>query len=134
MSSIETAFTGRVGQEPTLRESKAGKPWLSFSVAVGEDENVQWVQIAVFGSRAEELAGSLKKSDRVYVEGRLRLNTWTGRDGAPQAGLSVAASLAQPLGQIGAKRPSKSKAVVSKSAVHAPLGKDQIALNDPIPF
>jgi hypothetical protein len=53
MNTIETAFTGRIGQEPVLRESKAGKSWLSFSVAVGEDENVQWLQVAAFGAKAE---------------------------------------------------------------------------------
>jgi len=30
--------------------------------------------VAVFGDTAEHLAGSLKKGDRVYVEGRLKLN------------------------------------------------------------
>jgi single-strand DNA-binding protein len=133
MSSIECAFSGRVGQEPVLKESKAGKPWLSFSVAVGEDENVQWVSVAAFGEKAKELAGCLKKSDRVYVEGRLKLNTWTGKDGTLQAGLSVAATLVQPMGQIGAKRPSKRKAAASKSDVYAPLDK-QPALNDAISF
>jgi single-stranded DNA-binding protein len=116
-----------------LKESKAGKPWLSFSVAVGESDDVQWLQVAAFGAKAEELAGAVKKSDRVYIEGRLRLNTWTGKDGTQQAGLSVAAWLVQPMGQIGAKRPRKPKATASKSEVYAPLDK-QPALNDAIPF
>jgi hypothetical protein len=88
MTGIECAFTERIGQEPMLKESKAGKPWLSFSVAVGEGDDVQWLQVAAFGAKAEELAGAVKKSDRVYVEGRLKLNTWTGKDGTAQAGLS----------------------------------------------
>jgi single-strand DNA-binding protein len=132
MNTIECAFAGRIGQEPA-KESKAGKPWLSFSVAVGEGDDVQWLQVAAFGARATELAGSLKKCDRVYIEGRLRLNTWTGKDGTAQAGLSMAASLVQPLGQIGAKRPSKPKATASRSEVYAPLDK-QPALHDAIPF
>jgi single-stranded DNA-binding protein len=120
-----------------LKESKAGKPWLSFSVAVGEGDDVQWLQVAAFGTRAGELAGCLKKSDRVYVEGRLKLNTWTGKDGTLQAGLSVAASLVQPMGQIGKRRPSKPKARASKSEVYAPLGSAANSaqqLNDPMPF
>jgi single-stranded DNA-binding protein len=97
----ECAFAGRIGLQPVLKESKAGKSWLSFFVAVGEGDDVQWVQVAAFGAEAEELAGCLAKSDRIYVEGKLRLNTWTGTDGTPKAGLSVAASLVQPMGQIG---------------------------------
>ena len=133
MTGIESAFTGRIGQEPMLKESKTGRPWLSFSVAVGEGDDVQWVQVAAVGTKAEELAGAVKKSDRVYVEGRLKLNTWTGKDGTAQAGLGVAASLVQPLGQIGAKRSKPKKATASKSEAFAPLDK-QPALNDAIPF
>jgi hypothetical protein len=36
MNAIECAFTGPIGQEPTLKESKAGRPWFSLTVAVGE--------------------------------------------------------------------------------------------------
>jgi single-strand DNA-binding protein len=137
MNTIETAFTGRIGQEPVLKESKSGKPWLSFSVAVGEDENTQWVSVAVFGSRAEELAGSLKKGDRIYAEGRLRLNSWQAKDGSQQCGLSVAAWRVEVLGQIGAKRPRRPKATASRAEVFAPLGSAESSaqqLNDPIPF
>jgi len=45
--TIETAFIGRVGTEPERRTSQAGKPWLRFSAAVGSDDAVQWVQVAV---------------------------------------------------------------------------------------
>ena len=36
--SIETAFISRVGTEPEMKTSAAGKPWLRFSAAVGKDE------------------------------------------------------------------------------------------------
>ena len=133
MNTIECAFTGRIGQEPVLKASKAGKPWLSFSAAIGEGDDVQWLQVAVFGSRAEELASTLKKGDRIYAEGRLRLNSWQAKDGSQQFGLSVAAWRVEVLGQIGAKRPRKPKVTASKSEVYAPLDK-QPALNDAIPF
>ena len=133
MTGIECAFTGRIGQEPMLKASKAGKPWLSFAVAVGEGDDVQWLQVAAFGSRAEELAGSLKKGDRIYAEGRLRLNSWQAKDGSRQLGLSVAAWRVEVLGQIGTKRPRKPKATASKSEVYAPPDK-QPHLNDAIPF
>ena len=31
--AIEAAFIGRVGQDPELKTSAAGKPWARFSVA-----------------------------------------------------------------------------------------------------
>ena len=135
MNTIECAFTGRVGQEPMLKESKSGKAWLSLSAAVGEGDDVQWVQVAVFGSRAEELA--LKKGDRIYAEGRLRLNSWQAKDGSQQFGLSVAAWRVEVLGQIGAKRPRRPKVMAGRTEVFAPLGSAESSaqqLNDAIPF
>jgi single-stranded DNA-binding protein len=41
----------------------------------------------------------------VYVEGRLSLNAWTGKDGQSRTGLSVTAWEVIPLGRIGRKRP-----------------------------
>ena len=40
-----------------------------------------------------------------YCEGRLTLRPWTDADGKARAGLSLAASLVQPMGQIGRPRP-----------------------------
>ena len=74
--STETAFFGALGRPPDLRTAKSGKAWLSLSVAVGKDDATQWVSVAVFGDQAIELAGILEKGDRLYCEGRLRLNVW----------------------------------------------------------
>ena len=107
---IECALTGRIGTEPTLRTSKAGKPWLSFSVAVGSDDATQWAQVGLFGDTAQELAATLAKGTRVYIEGRIKLNTWTAANGKERSGLSVSSFHVVPLGQIGRRKPSKPKA------------------------
>jgi single-stranded DNA-binding protein len=59
-------------------------------VGVGKDDDVQWISVAVFGKHAEA-AAELKKSDRVYVEGSLKMDSWVGADGLERHGLSVAA-------------------------------------------
>lgn len=104
--SIECAFTGRLAHEPEIKTSKAGKPWASLSVGVGESEALQWVRVAVFGEMAEAIR-ALPKGAKIYVEGRLKLEEWTGKDGVARHGLNVAATLVQPIGQIGKKRTSK---------------------------
>ena len=109
MNSIEAALTGRLGTDPELKISQAGKPWAAFNVGVGEGDNLQWVRIAVFGERAQELSAILRKGDRVYVEGRLQLNQWTDKEGQPRAGLNVAAWKCEKLGQIGRNKPPKPK-------------------------
>jgi hypothetical protein len=88
-------------------------------------------------SRAESgKSRRLRNRRRENLEGRLKLNTWTGKDGTQQAGLSVAASLVQPMGQIGAKRPRKPKVMAGRTEDFAPLGSAESSaqLNDPIPF
>ena len=64
MNTIEWAFIAWVGTEPELlKVSQAGKPWTSPAPA------------------SAQLAGNLHKGDKIYAEGRLKLDTWTGKDG-----------------------------------------------------
>jgi single-strand DNA-binding protein len=104
--TIEVAFIGRVGTEPELKRSQAGKPWTAINVAVGKDDETQWVRVAAFGETAEHLIGRVVKGDRVYVEGDLRLNQWIDREGKPRSSLSVAARKVEKLGEIGRNRPA----------------------------
>jgi single-strand DNA-binding protein len=103
--NIEAAFIGRLGSDPELRTSQAGKPWCRFSVAVGEGDDVQWVSVAAFGEVAERVCDQLAKGDRAYVEGTLRLNEWQDREGLTRHGLQVAAWKVEALGKIGRQRP-----------------------------
>jgi single-strand DNA-binding protein len=104
MRGIQCAFTGTLGQDAELKTSKGGKPWLSVSVAVdmeASEEATTWVHVAVFGQLATELHPELKKGTEVYCEGRLKLDSLTGRDGRECSGLSVAAAKVEVLGRIG---------------------------------
>ena len=103
MRGIVCAFTGTCGQDPELKTSKAGKPWLSLHVAVdgASEEATTWVRVAVFGDLATRGPPDLRKGAEVYVEGKLRLESWTGRDGRERSGLRVAAAKVEVLGRIG---------------------------------
>jgi single-strand DNA-binding protein len=107
MTGIDTAFEGRTGSEPVMATTKAGKPYfrVSVAVAVREADNPEWVNVAYFGDAADELAARCPKGTLVYVEGKLRLNEWTGKDGKQRASLSTASFRLHPLGQIGRRRP-----------------------------
>jgi single-strand DNA-binding protein len=102
VKGIQCAFTGKLGQDAELKTSKSGKPWLSFHVAVDEasEEATTWIRVAAFGQLATELHPGLKKGTEVYIEGRLRLDSWTGKDGRERSGLSVAAAKVEVLGKI----------------------------------
>jgi hypothetical protein len=99
-SSIHERHTlrpaSRLGQDVELRRSENGKDWVRLSVGVGEGDEVTWVSVAIFEEKARALAG-LAEGAEVYVEGRLSLSTWTGRDGTQRTGLSVSAWQVLPL-------------------------------------
>ena len=85
---------------------------------------------SVFEEKARALAG-LAKGVEVYVEGRLSLNTWTGRDGAERTGLSVSAWQVMPLGQIGRRKPK----VQSRDEYERPRDEQGAApFDDPLSF
>jgi len=107
--AIEAAFIGRLAQDPELRTSAAGKPWARLSMAVGNGDDTQWVSVLTFGEIAEQLCAAMHKGDKLYVEGTLRLNEWTGREGEKRTGLSVAAWKAEKLGAIGRSKTAPSE-------------------------
>ena len=104
--SIETAFFGFLAADAEAHVSKAGKNWTRLRVGCGKDETIQWVGVAVFG-KAAEAAATLKKSDRVYCEGSIKLDTWRGQDGVERHGLSVAAFKCERTHLIGRNRPRR---------------------------
>jgi single-stranded DNA-binding protein len=104
MKGIHCALQGRLGQNLELRRSVNGKDWCRLSVGVGEGDDLTWVSVAAFEDKARTLTG-VSKGVEVYVEGRLSLSAWTGKDGQQRTGLSVTAWQVQPMGQIGRRKP-----------------------------
>jgi single-stranded DNA-binding protein len=135
--SIECAFFGFLAADAEPRTSQAGKQWARLRVGVGKDDAMQWVSVAVFG-KAAEIAAELKKGDRVYCEGTIKIDTWRGGDGADKRGLSVSSFKIEKTHQIGRNRPKRGKPssgreVAARSA-YAPIGRADADLNDDIPF
>jgi single-stranded DNA-binding protein len=103
---IDCAFHGFLASDADARVSKAGKNWVRLRVGVGQGDAIQWLSVACFGSAAEAAAG-LKKGDKVYCEGELRLDTWKGQDGIERQGLSVSTFKLVETHQIGRNRPKR---------------------------
>ena len=134
--SIDRAFFGFLAADAEPRTSQAGKPWNTrLRIGVGKDAAVQWVQVAVFG-KAAETAGNLKKADRVYIEGSIKLDTWRGNDGAERHGLSVGAFKCEPTHKIGRNKPKRKDAngEVGRPLQLAAAADTSAALDDDIPF
>ena len=100
---IDCAFYGFLAADAETKVSKAGKTWVRLRVGVGKDDDLQWVSVAVFG-QAAEVAAKLKKGDRCYVEGSIKIDIWTGNDGTERHGLSVASFKIERTHNIGRNR------------------------------
>ena len=114
MNGITTALTGRLGADSELRYSANGNAYVTINVAVddakkAEGDATDWVRATVFGEQAEQLAPRLTKGTSVYLEGRLRLETWTGREGEARSTLKLSAWICQPMGQLGRQRPRQER-------------------------
>jgi single-strand DNA-binding protein len=107
---IDCAFFGFIAADAETKVSKAGKTWVRLRVGVGKDDDLQWVSVAAFG-QAPEVAAKLKKGDRYYVEGSIKIDTWTGNDGTERHGLSVASFKVEKTHNIGRNRSENGRSI-----------------------
>lgn len=97
-------ITGRLTRDPETKYLPSGNAVTSLSMAVNRrfmDRNNEWkeetffLDVESFGKQAERLAETLKKGRPVYVEGRLRIDTWE-RDGQKQSKPRIVADRVTP--------------------------------------
>lgn len=101
MSVNSVNISGNITRDPEQRQTRGGTATLAFGVAVNDrrknDATGQWedypnfVDVVVFGARAEALGRFLAKGMKVMISGRLRYSTWEGRDGSKRSRLEVVA-------------------------------------------
>ena len=77
---------GRLTRDPELRYTQTGKPVCNFSVALNstwrdekgaKHEDTEFVRIVAWGATAEAVAENMTKGRLVFVEGKLKLRSWT---------------------------------------------------------
>lgn len=101
MSINRVVLVGNVTRDGELREV-GGSPVLEFGICVndrrknqqtGEWEDVpNFVDVTMWGRRAEAVAGHVTKGAKMGVEGRLRYRQWEAKDGTKRSKLEVVAS------------------------------------------
>lgn len=101
MSFNKITIVGNLGHDPELRYTPQGIPVCNFSVATNErwrdsggelQERTTWFRVTAWRRHAELANQYLKKGSQVYVEGRLSLREYTGRDGVVRTSLEVTVS------------------------------------------
>lgn len=111
MSSFnKIIIVGHLGKDPELRYTPQGTAVCDISVATsekrkdsaGEAQDITtWFRVSIWGRQAELANQYLAKGRQVYIEGRLRQEEYTDRDGNRRTSLKVHASDLQFLGTRG---------------------------------
>ena len=91
MASVnKVILVGNLGRDPEIRYTQAGEPIANFSLATSEkwtgkdgqkQERTDWHRVEVFGKQAQVVRDYLTKGRSVYVEGQIRYEDWTDKDG-----------------------------------------------------
>jgi single-strand DNA-binding protein len=108
MSFNKITIVGYLGRDPEMRYTPQGTAVCKLSVATTErrknvagepEEHTTWFRVTVWGRQAELANEYLSRGRQVYVEGRLRLEEYTNREGNPRISPEVNATDIQFLGQ-----------------------------------
>ncbi len=91
MASVNRVILiGNLGRDPEIRYTQGGEPIANFSLATNEawtdrsgqkQERTEWHRVEVFGKAAQVVRDYLTKGRQVYVEGSIRYDEWTDKDG-----------------------------------------------------
>ena len=108
MSGVnKVIIVGNLGRDPEVRYSQSGMAICKLSVAVTErikdgadgwKDATEWFRVTCFGKQAENAGQYLQKGRQVYVEGRLKTDKYTDKDGVEKTSTEVVCNTLQFLG------------------------------------
>jgi single-strand DNA-binding protein len=91
MSSVNRVILiGNLGRDPEIRYTQSGEPIANFTLATNEvwndksgqkQERTEWHRVEVFGKTAQIVRDYLSKGRQVYIEGSIRYDEYTDKDG-----------------------------------------------------
>ena len=86
----QVTLIGHLGRDAELRYTPGGAAVASFSLATSENwndktgqkqERTEWHRVEVFGKTAQVVRDYCQKGKQVYIEGSIRYDEWTDKDG-----------------------------------------------------
>jgi single-strand DNA-binding protein len=104
-------LVGNLGADPETRYSASGSAITSIRIATSEQwkdkqtgenqERTEWHRVKFFGRLAEIAGEYLRKGRQVYIEGSLRTDKYTDKDGIERYSTDIIANEMQMLGGPG---------------------------------
>jgi single-strand DNA-binding protein len=108
MASVnKVILVGNLGRDPEMRYLPSGEAVANLAIATSRKyknkagemvEETEWHRVTFFGKLAEIAGQYLKKGRSVYVEGRIKTDKYTGKDGVEKYSTQIVANEMQMLG------------------------------------
>jgi single-strand DNA-binding protein len=104
---------GNLTRDPEIRYLQSGSAVADVGLAVNDKrknangewiEEVTFVDVVLWGRTAEVAGEYLSKGSPVFIEGRLKLDRWEGKDGQKQSKMRVVCERMQMIGAKGEGR------------------------------
>jgi single-strand DNA-binding protein len=141
MSINRVIITGNLTRDPELNRSAAGMAILKMGVAVNDrrknsttgewEDSVNFVDVTMFGTRAESVSRFLSKGKQVGIEGKLRWHQWESAAGEKRSKLEV---IADDIELFGGPRDGGGGGARSEAPAYADAPADNVPPGEDIPF
>lgn len=141
---------GNLTRDPELRYTPSGTAVVDFGLAINrrfssqngeKKEEVCFVDCQAWARSAEVLSEYCRKGSPLFVEGRLKLDNWEGKDGQKRSRMRVVVENFQFIGAPAGGRggssgaPARGRPSVEEPPVEEPpAGDEPFKVDDDIPF
>jgi single-strand DNA-binding protein len=98
---------GRLGSDPEVRTLPSGGKVVTFSIATSENytnkegvkvEQTEWHRIELWENQANLAEQYLKKGDMLYLEGKIKTEKWTDKEGVERSIVKIRGNSMQFVG------------------------------------
>jgi single-strand DNA-binding protein len=92
---------GNLGSDPEVRYLDSGSVVAKFNIATSEAyttkggervEQTEWHKIELWDNLAKTAEQYLRKGNTVYIEGKIKTEQWTDKDGQQKSGIRIRAT------------------------------------------
>lgn len=136
-------LVGNLGADPEVKYTAGGTSICTLSVATSESwkdkqsgeqhERTEWHRVKLFGKTAEIAGEYLKKGRQVYIEGSIRTDKYTDKEGVQRYSTDIIGNEMQMLGGNDGEKPQSRAARPAQSAPKSTGGSVAGDLDD-VPF
>lgn len=97
MAINNVTLAGNLTRDPELRQTQGGMAVLNMGIAVNDrvkkgdewEDYANFINLVMFGKRAENVSKFLCKGSKIAVEGKLHYSSWQDKDGSNRSKIEV---------------------------------------------